>query len=132
MNQLSVWLDKKIEFIEDRLDSLEDSFEDIGSSLYLNDPAEVRRLITEDSDTYVINELYKLSNGDVQELGRQLARETFGCAVTFEFLKSLLHHTYTMSEVEDDERRRKIEQRMMQRATKKTYDCNYILDDEHY
>ena len=132
MKQLTVWLDEKLEFIEDRLNSLEDSYADIGDSMYRRDPDEVQRLITEDSDTYIINELYKLANGDVQELAKQLTRESFGCAVSYSFLMSLMSHVYYMLDADEQEKRQVIEQKMMDKATKKTYDCEYTLDNEHY
>lgn len=99
---LTKWMADKTEYLDERIEEMEDAYETLGGSLYAVRPDHLIELLTEDSDTYLINQLYKLAEGDIDDLGYQLQKMLYKTAIFSEFVSKLMELLECMAEVEDE------------------------------
>lgn len=130
MRELVTWLAEKTMFLDDRIDDIEEAYDELGQSVYEVHPAQLTRFLTKGSESYLIQSLYKLADGDIEELGYQLSKMSYKTAVFQSFLLKLINHLEDMSMLEEEDNNSGDVQEVNSRINTINYDVT--CDNEHY
>ena len=127
MNSLAKWVEEKIDYLDDRLESMEDSYEDIGSSMYLQDPEVVVNRLLKGSETHMLQNLYKYGKEDFQARAMELLALSWRFNAYNVFIEILLEHYHSILTLEREQ-----EEKVGVPILLNTDNDDEVIDNEHY